>query len=215
MKSPARMTVLLALIVALFLVATVFLALENNVPSPEELATRLRALGAWSSVAVIALMILHSFVPFPAEVLAACAGAIYGTILGSALIWCGAMLGALVAFWLSRKLGRSAIYRHLSDKQTKTLDHWVQDQGAITLLISRFIPLIAFNLINYAAGLTHVRTWTFIWTTGVGILPVTILSAYLGSRMMELDWPTLLMGSALAVMVLTGFHLIAKRRAWY
>ena len=214
MDSPGRITAVLGLAAVLFLGAALFLAFEDDFPSPDELATQLRTLGVWGSVAVIALMILHSFVPFPAEVLAACAGAVYGTVLGSALIWCGAMLGALLAFWLSRRLGRSAIYSRLSMSQAKTLDNWVEDQGAFTLLISRFIPIIAFNLINYAAGLTRVSTWTFIWTTSLGILPVTILSAYLGSQMKDLDWSTLLVGSVLGILVLTGMHAYAKRKNW-
>lgn len=215
MNSSGQIAAVLGLVAVLFLGAALFLAFESDLPAPEEMAAQLRALGAWGLGAVVALMILHSFVPFPAEVLAACAGAVYGTLLGSALIWCGAMLGALIAFWLARKLGRTAIYRRLSVKQTKALDNWVDDQGTVTLLVSRFIPVIAFNLINYAAGLTRVSTWTFIWTTGLGILPVTILSAYLGSQMMELDWSTLLIGSTLAILLITGVHVFAKRKRLY
>ena len=79
--------------------ATVFY-LSDYIPSPEELANLLRASGAWAPLAVIMLMVVHSFVPFPAEILALCAGAVFGTLLGSALVWIGAMLGALLAFGL-------------------------------------------------------------------------------------------------------------------
>ncbi len=48
------------------------------------------------------MMIVHSFIPFPAELLAVCAGAVFGTVMGSALIWTGAMVGALLAFFLAR-----------------------------------------------------------------------------------------------------------------
>ncbi len=29
------------------------------------------------------------------------------------------------------------------------------------VLMARFIPVIAFNLVNYAAGLTRISWWTF------------------------------------------------------
>ena len=182
--------------------------------TPDELAMRLRAIGTWAPVAVIVLMVVHSFVPFPAEILAICAGAVFGTVMGSALIWIGAMLGALAAFGLSRKLGQKVIHGWLSPEQSKRLNDWTQDQGVLALLISRFIPVIAFTLINYAAGLTKVRLWTFVWTTGLGIVPFTVLLAYLGAQMKTLSWPMLLTVSAVGVVVVCGLHHWAKVRRW-
>lgn len=47
---------------------------------------------------------------------------------------------------------------------------------------------IAFNLVNYAAGLTKISWWTFIWTTAIGILPMTILMVTMGASIHRLDW---------------------------
>ena len=54
----------------------------------------------------------------------------------------------------------------------------------MSLLIGRLIPLIAFNLINYAAALTEISWWTFLWATGIGILPLTILLNVVGNQML-------------------------------
>ena len=54
----------------------------------------------------------------------------------------------------------------------------------MSLLIGRLIPLIAFNLINYAAALTEISWWTFLWATGTGILPLTILLNVVGDQML-------------------------------
>jgi uncharacterized membrane protein YdjX (TVP38/TMEM64 family) len=62
----------------------------------------------------------------------------------------------------------------------------VQHRGAAVLLISRLIPVIAFNLINYAAGLAGISWWTFLWTTGLGILPLTALFTIMGDRLLTL-----------------------------
>ena len=159
-------------------------------------------------------MIIHSIVPFPAEILAVCAGAVFGALVGSILIWVGAMIGALLAFGLARKLGRRLIEKILSEQNRKALDRWSSDQGALALLMSRFIPLIAFNLINYAAGLTNIRVWTFIWTTGLGIIPVTVLSAYLGAQMKNLEWGTLLVLSGLGIFVIWIGSKVARNQGW-
>ena len=75
-------------------------------------------------------------------------------------------------------------------------------------MISRLIPVIAFNLVNYAAALTEISWWTFLWATGVGILPFTILLAILGDRMLTMPlWGWILVG---IVAVMTW--LILERR---
>lgn len=213
-RSANRRTVLAGLLLLLVLGGALGYVVAEYSLSPKEMAQYLRATGAWAPLAVIALMILHSFVPFPAEILAICAGAVFGTILGSILVWIGAMLGALAAFGLSRKLGQKVIRSWLSKAQSARLDDWTKKQGTLTLLISRFIPVIAFNLINYAAGLTRVPLWTFVWTTGLGIVPITVLSAYLGAQMKEMTWSMLLEVSAGGILLVGLLHYLAKSRRW-
>jgi len=159
---------------------------------PMVLSDRIRDAGMWGGAAVVGLMVLHCFVPFPAEILALCAGAVYGTLLGTILVWVGAMIGAALSFSLARWLGRPFVAAVLSERGQVRLDGWTAEQGAVTLLAARFVPVIAFNLINYAAGLTRVGWGTFLWTTAVGILPLTALMVWMGAAMVHLSWPWLL-----------------------
>lgn len=93
------------------------------------------------------------------------------------------MMGACVAFALAKKLGKPFVDRLLNRQQQNKLDDWMQQYGTGSLLFSRFIPIIAFNLINYAAGLCDVRWRTFLWTTGLGILPLTIIMVVIGDQL--------------------------------
>ncbi len=210
----------LRLVVALLLLALTVLGLATTLnagitlPSPWRIAEWLRGFGGWAPLAVIVLMIVHSFIPFPAEIVAICAGAVFGTITGAALVWVGAMAGAVLSFWLARRLGRDWLRARLSPERAARLDRFTEDRGAMALLIARFVPLIAFNLINYAAGLTRVRLTTFAWTTALGILPLTLLSTWLGTRMKDMSWPLLLAVSAGAVTVTWAGHAMAQRRGW-
>ena len=178
------------------------------------LAARIRGLGEWGHAAVIGLMVVHSFVPFPAEILALCAGVVYGTAWGSVLIWTGAMIGASLSFALARWLGQPFVNAVLGPVSRARLDGWTAQQGALALLVARFIPIIAFNLINYAAGLTRVSWGTFLWTTGLGIVPLTVLMAWMGASMMELTWPWLLGLSGLGIAVVCCGHWWVRKRGW-
>ena len=150
--------------------------------SVDAIEKSIRASGAWGVLISIGLMVLHSFVPFPAEFLALANGMVYGALWGTAITWTGAMLGAMVAFCLSRALGRPFVQLLVSKRNWHTIDDWTAKDGWKLALVSRFVPVIAFNLINYAAGLTRISWWTFVWTTAVGILPLTTLMVVMGDQ---------------------------------
>jgi hypothetical protein len=61
--------------------------------------------GHWGVLASIGLMVLHSFLPFPAEFVALANGMLYGPLWGTVITWVGAMLGAFLAFGLSARSG--------------------------------------------------------------------------------------------------------------
>ncbi|MDH3593702.1 MAG: TVP38/TMEM64 family protein [Rhodospirillales bacterium] len=160
--------------------------------------------GAWGVFASMGLMVIHSFVPFPAEFVTFANGMVYGPLWGTVITWSGAMLGAFAAFGVARVLGRPFVEGLVAKRDWHALDDWAAREGWQVLLVSRFIPVIAFNLINYAAGLTRVTWWTFAWTTGLGILPLTVLFVVMGDNIESLGWRAwaLLLGGGLVLWLL-------------
>ena len=206
----ALILIITALVAALFLAnSSVGLSWIGHY---QEFPGKIRELGVFGQLAIIGLMIIHSFIPFPAEFVALAAGNVYGTVHGTILTWIGAMFGATLSFGLTRVFGQPFVNWALPSRQLKLLDKWTDDQGASTLLISRFIPLIAFNLINYAAGLTKVSWWTFLWTTGLGILPLTALVVHMGGQMQELSWPKLILVSLACILAMGALHFYRRKR---
>lgn len=176
----------------------------------EGVVARMRTWGTWAALGSIALMILHSFLPFPSEIIALANGMVFGPFWGSVITWVGAMLGALSTFGLVRLLGRPFVHRMPSETQLRRLSHWSSTQGGIALLIGRLIPLIAFNLLNYGAALTEISWWTFFWATGVGILPLTILLNVFGAGILTMkawNWVWVLLGALAWV----GWLLVRRR----
>jgi uncharacterized membrane protein YdjX (TVP38/TMEM64 family) len=144
--------------------------------------------GHWGVLASIGLMVLHSFLPFPAELVALANGMLYGPLWGTIITWVGAMLGAFLAFGLSRALGRPFVEAIIARRDWQTLDDWTGQHAAQMVFLARFLPVISFNLVNYAAGLTTISWWTFGWTTGLGILPVTIVVVVMGDQVGKMPW---------------------------
>ncbi|MDX1540997.1 MAG: TVP38/TMEM64 family protein [Geminicoccaceae bacterium] len=179
----ALFTSLLALTLAVWLLALGEMPLPGFEWTVAEVEELILSWGIWGMAASVLLMVLHSFVPFPAEMVAMANGMLYGPLLGTTLTWIGAMLGAWLAFGLARLFGRPFVQAMLAERHHVAIDRWAERQGTGALIFSRLIPVISFNLINYAAGLTSISWWTFTWATGLGILPLTALMVLMGDRL--------------------------------
>jgi len=174
---------------------------------------QIQAWGPWAALGSIALMIAHSFLPFPSEIITLANGMVFGPLWGSVITWVGSMLGAISTFGLVRLLGRPFIYRMLSEGQVQRLSDWSSKQGGIALLFGRLIPVVSFNLLNYASALTDMSWWTYIWASGLGILPMTILLNVFGARVLTLTSSTWIWLLSIALLALCMSILWRRSKA--
>ena len=160
--------------------------------------------GAFGPLAVIGLMVLHTVLPFPAEVVTLVAGAVYGPWGGLLFTWVGAMVGGIAGFALARWIGHPVLRRWLPPRAKEFSQRWIGKNAAWSLLVLRLLPFVSFNLINYAAGLSEVDFWTFLWTMAVGILPFSILLAFMGAEAARGSAYVLVLLAALVALVAAG-----------
>lgn len=160
-----------------------------TVTSVEGIEAAIADAGVFAPIVSVALMVFHSLVPFPAELLAIANGMIFGLAFGIFLTWTGAMLGAVLAWWLARRFGQDIVRRLLGETRWRKLEGAMENFGPRALILARLTPVISFNLVNYAAGLACVPLWTFLWTTAIGILPIIVASVVVGSHMVSASWP--------------------------
>src|SRR3546814_6248970 len=86
--------------------------------------------GHWGVLASIGLMVLHSFVPFPAEFVALANGMLYGPVWGTIITWIGAMLGAFLAFEIGRAFGRPFVEKVGARRHWQRPDDWTGEHAA-------------------------------------------------------------------------------------
>ena len=63
----------------------------------------------------------------------------------------------------------------------QALDEAVDAQSFYIVFLTRFAVVLPFNLLNYAFGMTRVRTSTYVAATALGMLPAVGLYVYLGT----------------------------------
>ncbi len=170
----------------------------------------LRSYGPLAPAVSIALILLHSVVPLPAELLALANGMAFGFWGGLAVTWSGFMLSALLIYAAGLAWGRPLLDRTVPQRHRERLDGWLEREGAFPLLAVRLIPLVPFNAVCLAAGVVRAPLWTYTWTTGVGILPLGAAVSLLGSRLGESN---LRLGANF--WILSALFLIAVLAAWW
>lgn len=166
--------------------------------------------GPWAPGASVLLMIVHTIVPFPAEILIAANGVLFGFWIGLAVSWVGAMASACLPFAVARALGRGGTARIIPRRTLAWMDALVTRGDWTVALVVRFIPLFPFSLFNFALGRTPLTWRTFLWTTGVGVLPA--IAAAVAAGYGATGAPNLLPWALSAWLSLAALGMIFRHR---
>ena len=133
-------------------------------------AAPLAFIGAYAAATVL-------FVPGSALTLAG--GAMFGPLAGALYSLTGATLGASAAFLVSRHVAREAVARMLRGRAA-ALARSVDGEGWRFVVFVRLVPLLPFNALNYALGLTRIPVWQYAAASYAAMLPGAAAYAYLG-----------------------------------
>jgi uncharacterized membrane protein YdjX (TVP38/TMEM64 family) len=140
--------------------------------------------GVWAPVASFLLMVFQCVVaPLPAFIITFANAAIFGWWQGALLSWSSAMAGAALCFGLSRWYGRGIVGRFTTKTALRQVDVFFEKYGKWAVLVARLLPFVSFDVVSYAAGLTPMAFWGFLWATGLGQLPATLVYSYIGGML--------------------------------
>lgn len=149
----------------------------------QALRSYLLSFGVWAPVISFLLMILQSLVaPLPSFAITFANGFLFGTFWGFLLSWGSAMVAAALAFGISRTFGRGLVEKLVNPSTLIWADDFFRRYGNQAVLIARLLPLVSFDLISYAAGLTVMRFGGFWIATGIGQAPAALFYSFLGQR---------------------------------
>ena len=175
--------------------------------------SHVKGLGVAGPLLIVALAVIHSVVFYPAEIVDAAAGFVYGFFPAMALMMLGWLLSGLLCFAVGRSVARPLLDRWFGTERFERTEAAIERGGATLLLAVRLLPIVPFSLVSYAAGAARVPVWRFVWTTVVGYLPITVLAVYFGTRLEGLSLTDpLVLGSAAALLaLLLAGHWVMRR----
>jgi len=180
-----------------------------------EVRSRIEDLGVAGPLLILGLALIHAVVFYPAEIVDAAAGFVYGFFPALTLMMLGWLLSGLLCFAVGRSVARPLLDRWFGTERFERIEASIERGGATLLLAVRLIPIVPFSLVSYAAGAARVPVWRFAWTTTAGYLPITALSVYFGTRLEGLGLTDpLVLGSAAALLgLLLAGHWVMRRQA--
>ena len=146
------------------------------------LADQVRGMGATGVVLFMVVYVLAVVAVLPGSLFTLAAGFAYGPVGGLLVASPASVLGATMAFLLSRTMLRDWIQKQTARfPKARALDKAIGKNSFRLILLLRLSPLIPFNVLNYALGLSDAHLGRYIVASFIGMLPATWMYVYLGS----------------------------------
>ena len=137
---------------------------------------------AWGPIIFILLFAVGPSFLVPGAVMTIAGGLAFGALWGAMYSMIGAESGALVAFAAGRFLGQSVVERVVGPRFRHMLER-VARNGFYLILYLRIVPVIPYNALNLLAGASPISFRDYFWATTVGMIPGTVLFAFLGDAL--------------------------------
>lgn len=178
-RVPRSVWLRLGLLIALVLAG---MGLAHFTPLGEALSEeRILALTAtlqgiwWAPLMLIGLFLTVSALGLPPVPLLV-GGAAFGTFYGSIYNVTGLLLGAFLAYWVARLLGRDFVVR-MTGERLRRAENLFERHGFWPLVQTRFMP-VPFAVVNFGSALAGVRPLFFLLATTAGVIPSTLIHTY-------------------------------------
>jgi len=189
---------------------------QHNLFTPRAIKEYILGFGSWSLAVYVLLYAVNtiSLIP-PIGVMSLAAGFIFGPALGSIGIMTGSFIGTTATFFISRFFGRGLVNR-MTKGRFKNFEDKLNRNGFVTILFIRLVPVIPWEVVNYAAGLSRIKYRDFISATLVGIFPSVIIQTFFADRIANFSLKDPKLIAAIAAFLLLIFvptiYMMAKKR---
>jgi uncharacterized membrane protein YdjX (TVP38/TMEM64 family) len=179
-KSPLKLSLFCIWLALIALAIWTFSALEIPLQHyPKLIQDYVNRFGFWGPLLYIFIYTIRPVVFFPATLLTAAAGLLFGPWTGIIYTIIGANLSANVAFIIGRYFGQDVLERYRSGR-FHALISGMENDGFITILLTRLL-YFPFDFTNYLAGTTRIKWSQYALATLIGILPGSMTFVLFGA----------------------------------
>jgi phosphatidylserine/phosphatidylglycerophosphate/cardiolipin synthase-like enzyme/uncharacterized membrane protein YdjX (TVP38/TMEM64 family) len=170
--------------------------------------------GPGAVLVALGAYIVAGILPFAVTVLVIATIIVFGSILGAACAFAGALLSAAATFWLGWRLRRDTV-RAIAGNRLNRITRRLTRQGVLALATLRLLPLASFPVVNLVAGASRLRLREFLLSTALGLAPgIALTAAFLDRAEAAIRDPgvwTLGSLAAVTALLVTGTLFVWRR----
>ena len=141
--------------------------------------------GIWGPIIYIFIYSFRSIIFFPASLLTALAGLMFGPLIAILSTVVGENISANISFVIGRYFGSGILKRIGSNNRLRPLmECQIRENGFLSVLTMRLIYL-PFDLVGYGSGACGIKQKDFALATVIGTLPGLVTFVFLGSAVTD------------------------------
>ncbi len=214
---PSRWKIITILSLVVVAIAAALVAYRSGQLDPAAAADWLKSVRGswWAPLAFVGMYTVFNILLLPGTILSLTAGVVWGWLQGGLWVLLASTIASAVPYFIARS-GSAWIEKLIGGKAGK-LHEKLQNEGFVTLLLLRLVPIVPYNLLNYAAGLAGIRPRDYLLATFIGTIPGIFIFTYLADSIAagvlspgDAFLRILLAGVLLGALVLSG-RLLAGR----
>lgn len=166
---------------------------------------------SWQVAAIgVGLLIADVLLPVPSSLVMIAHGLLFGVWWGTLLSLGGSVGATLVGFAIGRRGGK-LMERCVSREDKQRADYLLRRWGALAILVTRPVPLLA-ETTAIIAGSTAMSWHITLISAIAGSFPAALVYAWVGAKGITLNKSFLVFT---LVMLLAGLFYLAGRRMFY
>ncbi len=188
-------------------------------PVLEWVEQTIQSMGSWGPPAYVMIYVLWTVAGLPGTPITLVGASAFASSPWVALasVSAGSTLGAAACFLIARRFARDSTRTWAMQREVfAKLDRATETHGVWVVAITRLLPIIPYNLLNYGFGITRVGFWKYLVVSWACMLPATAMyvlgvGSLLGAiRQGKISWG-LAVGFGFALIAMLAAAAMAKR----
>ncbi|MEG2787521.1 MAG: TVP38/TMEM64 family protein [Romboutsia sp.] len=201
--------ILVSIIIILILGSIIYKLFSMNI-DVEDIQVYVSSFGKLAPIVYIIMFALVPLTLFPDSILAIGGGIVFGLAKGYIYTVIGALIGASISFYISRKLGRNFV-KKITNEKLDNIENIINSKGFFVVLILRLIPLFPFDIISYSAGLTSIKYKDFFMATIIGTVPGILVFTNIGAQSVNIGSNSFYISIIALIILILGSILLKNK----
>lgn len=135
----------------------------------------------------------------------------YGAFWGSVIAIGAVVVASTIGYWIGQSVGQAGVSKLIGHKSERKVTQFVDKYGIWAVIIARISPFLSNDAVSFVAGLAKMGYLRFLGATLTGIVPLTVLLAWLGEDNERLK-TGLIWVSAISLAAFIGYIIYDKMK---